>query len=221
MDDDNVIDFNDPRFKKYRNLRGYKNYTDEEIIQVIKEKEGQVQVRTKPPVAKKPKEPEDAYEKKFNSKLKQLRDEYSVDMNNSNDAENLKNLVRQQIQLENVTRDIDAIQAKDSLSADDYQKLEKLGKFQAGVLNAIGTLEEKLGISRRHRKEKQVDDLSKYIHDLKVRAKDYFEKMTIKVECEKCKITLAQFWLNFPNLQNEIDLNLQCYNCKESVLFSR
>lgn len=221
MDEENIINLDDAKLRKLKNLRAYKDMPDEEIRRRYLEK----QITIKRPVARKmtskPTDKIDDSDKKFRTKLRQLQRDNGIDMNDSNDAENLKNLARQQIMPENATRDIDLIQGKDSLASDDYLKLEKLGKFQSGILASIATLEDKLGISRKYRKDKQVDDATQFISSLLAKSKTYFDKQTIKITCPKCKIELGRFWLNFPSLKNEMDLNMQCQNCEEMVLYSR
>lgn len=218
MTDENIINLDDARIKKLKNLRPYRNKTEDEIREIFAN-------RLKPKVTVEKSSPKDKpapdYDARFKSKLQELQKEFSIDMNNSNDAENLKDLVRQQIQLENVVRDIETIQKKDSLAQDDYLKLEKLGKFQSGLLTSKGALEDKLGISRKFRKEKQVDDIPQFFSDLLSRSKTYYDKQTIQVRCPTCKIELVRLWLNFPNLKNDVEMSLECYRCKETILWSR
>lgn len=220
MDEDNVIQLDDARLKKLKNLKPYRNKTDEEIRAIFA-----ARVQVTPPVKsastgrKEPSSTEE-YDKKFNKKLLQIQNEYTLDMNDSNDTENLRNLVRQQIQLENVVRDIEAIQKKEVLATDDYLKLEKLGKFQSGILSSISTLEDKLGISRKFRKEKKADDMPVFMNDLLARAKEFFEKQTIEIRCPTCKIELSRLWLNFPNLKNEVEMSLECFKCGEMIIWS-
>ncbi len=211
MDDDNVLEFSQARINQLKNLRGNKGKTDEEIIEILK-------ARKPKPRSTAPKLED--YDIRFNEKLKILQDEYAVDMNNSNDVEALKSLVRHQIQLENVNRDIDALQRQDEMSKDDYSKLKVLGDFQRTVATSITELQDKLGISRKIRKEKQVDDIPQWIDMVLHKANTFFEKKTVKVECPKCMIELARFWLNFPNEKNDIDMALTCWKCKEVVMFT-
>lgn len=214
-----IIDLDEARLKRLRNLRPYKGKSDREISEIFSEKD-----RDKLPVAvkvaiKRTRIPNP--NKKFNDKLAGLQKEFNIDMNNSNDAEALKNLVRHQIQLEKVNGDIDKIQQKTTLSNDDYLRLEKLGKFQSGVLTSIISLEDKLGISRKLRKEKQLDDVPKFIQATLQKAKRTFDKQTIKVMCPKDNIELVRFWLNFPTLKNDIEMSLECFKCGEIIEYTR
>ncbi len=217
-ENDNLIEFTPARLAKLRNLKPYKDKTDEEIIQILNNK--------KTTTVKTSKKPTDTYDKIFNQKIDILQKEYAVDMNNSNDAESLKTLVRQQIQLEQIQNDIDTIQRKESRNIDDYTNLKKLGDFQRLTNLSIKEIQTELGISRKQRKEKAVDDIPKWIDGILERSKTFMDKKTTTITCPKCKVELIRFWLNFPNskgaitgqpLNNEIQLSLQCWKCEEQV----
>lgn len=212
--DDNIIDL-PTRIKQMRNLKPYRNKSDDEIERIILNRQNKPKV---PSTRRKGVEP---YDKRFNDKLESLQTEYAVDMNNSNDVEALKSLVRFQIQLENVNRDIDAIQSKETLREEDYRSLKNLGDFQTGISRSVAELQDKLGISRKQRKEKQVDDFPQFMDSLLKRGAKMFEEKTVKVVCPRDSIELARVWYNFPNLNNETQMSLQCWKCKEQIEYAR
>jgi len=217
--DDNIIDL-ETRAKQMKNLRPYKNKSVEEIMEILAERAATPKVVVE--VSSKNKAPTKSdYDKRFNDKFETLRKEFSLDMNDSNDVEALKSLVRYQIQHENVTRDIDNIQKKENLNRDDYQSLKTLGEFQTGVSRSMIDLQDKLGISRKQRKEKQQDDVPKFISDLLARGKVAFDEKTSIIECPRCMIELGRFWLNFPLLNNELQVSLECWKCHEQVEYAR
>jgi hypothetical protein len=149
-----------------------------------------------------------------------LKDEFAIDMNNSNDAESLKNLVRLQIQLENVVKQIEEIQKQPSPSRDDILQLKNLGDFQKSIMGSLAELQDKLGISRKQRKEKQVDDIPQFIDGLLTKAKVYFDKKTVAIDCPKCMIELGRYWLNFPKEVNSVEMSLTCWKCKEVIEYA-
>jgi len=211
---DETVEFSTDRLAQMRNLKPYRNKTDEEIIASLKARQAKpkpIRVETAPKVQ--------TYDSRFNEKMKILQREYSIDMNNSNDEEALKALVRFQIQLENVNRDIDGVQAQDDLSKDDYAKLKQLGDFQRGVLTSISDLQTHLGITRKVRKEKSTDDIPQWIDSILVRAKEFYDTKTVTVECPKCVIELSRYWLNFPGEVNRISMELTCWKCKEQIMY--
>jgi len=202
------------RLMQLKNLRPNKGKTDEEIIEAFLAKQSKPRLTV---VKDAPKQVN--YDRRFNEKMKILQKEYAIDMNNSNDEESLKALVRFQLQLENVNRDIDALQAQDSIGKDDYAKLKSLGDFQRGVLTSISDLQTTLGITRKVRKEKANDDIPQWIDSVLLRAKDFFEGKTQTIECPKCVIELFRYWENFPKEKNTISLELTCWKCKETIMY--
>jgi hypothetical protein len=216
MDDGNVIDFDDASIAKLRNLKPYRDLSDEQIREKLRQR-----AIDRAPKQRSNKKTVEDYDKRFNSKLDNLTKEYALDMNNSNDVENLHLLVRLQIQNEDLSRDIAAIQRQDRLSVEDYRSLKTLGDFQTGTINAITNIQDKLGISRKIRKEKQVDDIPQFINGLLEKAKQEFDTKTTVISCPKCKIELFRFWLNFPHLENKMDISLTCWKCEEQILYAR
>lgn len=215
MDNDkNVIDLA-TKAKQMKNLRPYRDKTEEEIKQILLEREANGTT------SKEDKRKPDDYDKRFNEKLDSLKAEFSVDMNDANDKEALMSLVRLQIQNENAARDIDNIQRKPNLRDDDYRSLKNLGDFQVGVQRSIADLQDKLGISRKLRKEKQTDDFPQFMDNLLKRGAAMFEEKTVKVSCPKCMIELARIWFNFPKLDNEIQASLECWKCREKIEYAR
>lgn len=223
------------KIKQMRNLAMFKNKTDEEIIAWIKKREerqraeepeqpiSQPTRRRKAPDEPPPPEDEDAakdaeYEVLFSAKLESLQKEYGVDMNNSNDVEMLKALAKHQIQYDVVDRQIIRLQREDEL---DTRTLKNLGDFQKGLMVTILDLQEKLGIGRRQRKEKQVDSIPQFVELVRTRARAVWERTTHPVRCEACEIELARYWLNFPDKASIVHFELECWKCGERVVFTR
>src|SRR5260221_11992517 len=149
------------KLRRLKNLPSFKDKTDEEIIAYLKNKpdKPRKQRTIKPKVVAviieeiSTETPE--YNKRYNTKLNLLKDEFGIDMNDSNDAESLRMLVRLIIQAE----DIDQKIREDKTALFDDKRLKNLGDFQKTVVTSIADLQEKLGITRKVRKEKQIDDI--------------------------------------------------------------
>lgn len=214
-DDGKVIDLA-TKAKQMKNLRPYRNKSEDEIIEILKNREVTV-------IAKKGSNgTRDDYDKRFNQKLKDLMTEFAVDMNDANDKEALQNLARLQIQNENAARSIDDLQRKaPTLRDEDYRSLKNLGDFQAGVSRSIMELQDKLGISRKQRKEKSQDDFPAFLESMMSRGAKMFEEKTTKIMCPKDNIELARLWYNFPNKKNEVQMSLECWKCGEQIEYAR
>lgn len=200
------------RIKKMRNLRLYHGKSDEEIYRAIKDKERQRELGM---VIEKT---DSTPEQKFKELFKKLRDEYGVDMNESNDVEALKMLAQHTIQLDAINTQISHITGQGHLSNDDTRTLKNLGDIQRTTMMSITDLQDRLGISRKARKEKQSDSLPAFIEKLKDKAADYWERSTTQVRCETCKIELLRYWKNFPKRKSLITAELECPKCGQQTL---
>lgn len=157
------------------------------------------------------------YKKKYNSYINRYKKEYAVDMNETNDVEALQALVRYMIQLERAN---ELIMEEQSTASADHRILKGYGDFQRSIQMNVNELQAQLGISRKQRKEKQHDDIPQYITALKEKAKDFWQGKTTAVRCEVCRIELARYWLNFPDMVNSLSFNITCEHCKEKVVHS-
>lgn len=209
----------DPKYQgkinRMRNLPLYADKSDEEIYEHLlrkeEDKKGKIGSR----------ENSDTYVVKYNKLIDALKAEYGVDMNDSNDAEALKNLVRQMLQLEALDKQITGLQENPSINWDDSRVLKNLSDIQRNLTMSISDLQRDLGVSRKERKGKQADDIPQWIAGLKKKAGDFFERQTVKVMCEKDEIELYRYWVNFPKRKVRVTLELECPKCQEIITFAR
>lgn len=217
MEEDEVI--SDVKLKRLRNLKMFKGKTDEDIYEFYRNRDPQP---TKPEKLELPPDiklsNDDEYDKKFRSKLKALQTEYGVDMNESNDAEQLRTLVRLVIQQEVLNKQIIATQYEEEI---DTRTLKNLGDYQRTLVQSVTDIQERLGIARKQRKEKQVDSVALFIDDLKKRGKEFLDKKTVTIKCEKDEIELVRYWLNFPENTELIHFEITCWKCGEKRIHKR
>lgn len=204
--------------RRMKNLRMFKGWTDNQIIEYLKSRPPKEQKEIiAAPKATVPSETLSDYEKDFQRKLKTLQKEYIVDMNDANDAESLRSLVRFMLQLEVIDTKIRDFYETGSTNT---KALKDMGDYQRSLQMSVADLQNNLGVSRRIRKEKTVDDIPKYIAGLQEKAKLFWERKTIVIKCDKDKIELARYWLNFPNLDNEASFELECWKCHTRVIYN-
>lgn len=209
------------RLKQLRNLKMFAGKSDDEIREFWKN-------RKPKPVAPPVDEEEDdelsdlAYQRRFNRKVAALKEEFGIDLNNTNDAELLKSLVRHTIQQENVDRQIRKLtNPADKEKGIDTRTLKNLGDYQRSLMTTITDLQDKLGISRKQRRAEDADDFPAFLASLKEKAKEYWEKTTHSVQCGNCKIELARYWLNFPKLTDTVHYEIECWKCHERTIYKR
>lgn len=216
----------DQKIKRMRNLKFFRDYTDDQIREwASKRQKGQ-----KPPInpaditTGTPIPPDEAagmdeeeFKKKTQTYLNKYKKEYGVDMNDSNDAESLRQLVRLIIQLELIDHSILVEQHKKN---PNHTALKGYGDFQRSVQQSVNEIQTSLGISRKARKEKQVDDIPEFIAGVRKKALDFWERKTVPIKCERCRIELARYWLNFPDMVQGIRFELTCDKCKEKIIYT-
>lgn len=201
------------KLRRLRNLGYYKNMTDDEIKDKIQQKKSNPNPPRIPRI-------EQEYDDRFQTKIETLQTEFGLDMNDSNDKEMVHNLVKQILQAENADRDILSIQARTDKTKEDFMTLKALGDFQRDVQVTIADLQDKLGISRKVRKEKSVDDIPQFIDGVLKKAKDFWDRKTMGVFCSKCEIELVRYWLNFPDTTTLASFKVQCPHCLETVTYN-
>lgn len=204
-------EINEGQIKRLRNLRHYKDKTDDEIREMVRLRNATT--------IKVPKISTD-YEKRFQDKIDMLQTEFGLDMNDSNDKEMVINLVRQMLQSETADKDIRSIQERPEKTKDDIATLKAYGDFQRDLQITISDLQDKLGISRKVRKEKSADDIPQFIDSVLVKAKNFFERSTVTVDCPRCQIELVRYWLNFPKRTTLASFTTECPHCLEVVTYN-
>lgn len=216
------MDVTEGKLKRLRNLPRFKDMSEEELVAYVKSRPQKERKPRKKKIDESiqviPKTDEELdYDKRFNIKLVQLRDEYGVDMNEANDAELIQILVRLSLQAEDADKKI-----RESKSGPfDTKTLKELGEYQKSLVGAITDIQDKLGITRKARKEKQVDDIPQYLKEIRRKAKDFWNRTTTAVLCQKCQIELARYWLNFPDLATKAVFELECWKCGEKVVYTK
>lgn len=213
MEEDIVI--SEIKMKRLRNLKMFKDKTDEEIYEFYRNREPKATPPEVPLEVELSISTDEEYEKRYRNKLRTLQSEYG-DMNES-DKELLRTLARLAVQLEISNKQIIRMQQDDDI---DTRNLKNLGDYQRQLVQSLNDLQDKLGIARKQRKETKVDDVAIFMQDLKVRAKTFFDKKTIQIRCEKDGIELMRYWLNFPDQAELIHFEGTCWKCGEKRVYS-
>jgi hypothetical protein len=214
----------DQKLRKLKNLKMFHGWSDEAIREYFKDRDPKT---PKPP--ERPFSDDDPevtadmeyskaeYDKKYKGYMTRYRKEYDADMNDANDVQALESLVRLVIQAEVVDENIRAVQRNKNF---DSRTLKNMGDFQRSVQMSITELQDRLGISRKSRKDRQADDFPAYIKQIRQKAMDFWQRQTVPVKCEKCQIELARFWLNFPDNTETANFQITCEKCREKVVYS-
>jgi len=209
---------------KIKNLKMFKNMSDDEIQEYFKNRKSNKPEPPAPLV-----QPEDGdlaaqleydkaeYEKKYKTYMQRYKKEYDADMNDANDVQALEALVRFVIQIEVIDENVRNLQKSKNF---DSRTLKNMGDFQRSVQMSINELQDRLGISRKSRKDRQADDFPAYVKQIQKKASEFWKRTTNPVTCQKCQIELARFWLNFPDNVDVAHFEIMCEKCKEKVVYS-
>lgn len=201
----------DPMIRRLKNLKMFKDKSEDEIREYYANRP----VKASKLPTSEPLTSEEEYDQRFSEKLARFQEEFAIDMNDSNDAMNLENLVRHSLQLE----DIDKHVRKEMKGGFDSRSLKNWGDMQRSLVASISEIQDKLGISRRQRKEKQIDDIPQYISGLRKKALEFYERKTLRVICKMCDIELARVWINFADLASTVRMELECWKCHEKTIY--
>lgn len=229
MDKEEIEEVSDVKIKKLKNLKMFRNMSDDEVREYLRNRD-QEKLPDPPENLFNGKDisgasntsasieyDEEQYKKKYRDYMKKYLKEYGVDMNDANDAQALQALVRLVIQAEFADANIMKLQRSDGF---DSRTLKNIGDYQRSVQTSITELQDRLGISRKVRKEKQVDDIPQYIRQLQLKAKDYWNRTTTPVRCQKCQVELARYWLNIPDKVEVVHFEIECEKCHEKIVFT-
>ena len=213
------------KLAKLKNLKAFKGWSDEQIKDYIKKKPKKV---TPPPklfdedaeeTASEFSYDEAEYKRKYDTYFRKYIKEYGVDMNETNDVQALQAFVRLTLQAEVINENIIKFQSTKKVL--NTKALKDMGDFQRSVQMSLKELQEQLGISRKTRKERNIDDIPQYIKQLQAKALDKWNRSTEPIQCHKCHIELARAWYNFPHRVLSANMTIICDKCEETVIYSR
>lgn len=208
------------KLARLKNLKAFKGWSEQQIRDYIRNKPKKVPKLFTPDDDTGDSQisyDEEEYKRKYQAYHRKYLKEYGNDINDANDAQALEQLVRLVIQSEYA--DI-AIRRLQGARIPDSRTLKNMGDFQRSVQTSINELQVKLGIDRKARKDKQVDDIPQYIRSIQLKAKEFWDRKTEPVQCSKCHIELARYWLNFPKSVKSVNFDIVCTRCKEEVMYS-
>ena len=180
--------------KRFRNLRQYKDLSDEEF--------------------------EEIYNRKYNKELKiqdfeervdrivdSLAEDYDFEDLNSNDKMVLRALAQALANLEDIelmTHDVKLA----GVTSENLQLFEKLSNISSSLRNDITKLQNDLGISRKTRKNDDTANLVEELDDLKSKAKKFYKERMSYIFCPKCGMLLGTIWTLYPEYKfNRINLH--------------
>ena len=171
--------------ERMRNLKQYKNLTDDEYAEVI----SQMEMNAAPSFA---------LEDRINRKWKEFESDYDLDDLKINDRLVLRALIQALLQLEDLEQAANKLR-EEGIQSTSVAMLRELNNMSVGLRKDISGMQEDLKITRRHRKGDKEANVISYLEDLKMRAKQFYEEKMSYIFCPKCGMLLATIWTQYPD----------------------
>jgi len=184
-----------PDKRKTRNLKQYRNMSDEEFDEYFEKKYNSVEQSAN-------------FEKRITSKLEEFEKEYDLSDLKINDRAALRALVQAFLALEDYEQLLYRLRTEDeSVNADNIYVFEKVNKVASDLREDISKLQADLKITRKHRKSDEETSFIDFLESLKARARKFYESKMQYIYCPKCNTLLGTIWTLYPNeKKNKIHL---------------
>lgn len=190
-----------PNKAKIRNLKQYKDLTDEDFEEMWLEREKALNISP------------EALEKRVEETLVNLADDYDMDDMKSNDMIQIRAMVLAQIQLADLEQT--AFSLRQDVDSQSVQILEKVNRILGGLRRDISEISNDLQLTRKIRKQSKEASIIHALNDLKSKAHKFYKERMLYIFCKECKMLLATVWLAYPDTENYITVT--CDRCKHEL----
>lgn len=191
-----------PDMSKFRNLKQYRDMTDEEFEQhwIDKEEAENLVLGIS----------SEDFEERIQNKMNEFAEDYDLSDMKFNDKETLRGLCQSLIQLEDLEQVSYQIRNSDQgISLNNLTLLDKIAQQMSRTRLDMLKMQEDLKISRKVRQtDKNLSAISE-LERLKEQAKAFYLQKMIFIFCPKCNMLLATTWVLFPETDNIIRLHCQ------------
>jgi len=187
-----------PDKRKIRNLKQYRDLTDEEFEEVYSE---EVLVSVS--------QAEEDLEERVQNKLAELAEDYDMSDMKVNDKLQLRAMTLAEIQLEDLEKAVYVI--RQEITKDNVIVIEKLNNVMAKLRSDISSISDDLQLTRHIRKQSKETNMITHLADLKVKAKKFAKERMLYIFCPECRMLLATTWLMYPDHANK--MKLHCKRC--------
>lgn len=193
LENDKKIKAAKGKIERQRNLKQYKDLSDDEFEQVMTKKALGI-------------EPSKEFERRISEKWAEFNEDYDLSDLKINDRDTLRALIQTQITLEDYEQHLFKMRAE-GFSENQLFSVEKFQKAMSDLRTDISKMQNDLNITRKVRKSDQDVSVLAYIESLRKKAKEYAESKMQYIFCPKCNMLLATIWTLFPqNDRNKIAL---------------
>lgn len=192
-ENDGKNETNKGKYKRQRNLRQYKDLSDEQFEEVIAKKSMGLETSK-------------LFEDRIAKKWAEFDQDYDLSDLKINDRDTLRALIQTQITLEDYEQHLFKIRTE-GISEQQLFAIEKFQKAMSDLRTDISKMQNDLNITRKVRKSDQDVSVLAYIESLRKKAKEFAEAKMQYIFCPRCNMLLATVWTLFPqNDKNKLVL---------------
>lgn len=181
-----------PNKKQIRNLKQYKDLSDEEFNELIAKKEAGII-------------PEKVWEQRIESKMSEFGESYDLSDLKINDVMTLRSLAAAVIRLDDFESILNKITSA-GVTENNILVIDKIGKLMSDLRTDISKMQDDLKIARKTRKGDKEASMIETLEKIKTNAKRFVEQKMFQIFCPKCNMLLASLWTLYPTGKNKIIL---------------
>lgn len=182
-----------PDARKLRNLKQYRDMSDEKFDEAVSKKFVGVQINKE-------------FETRIQRKIDQFAEDYDLADLNSNDKLTLRALAQGYINFEDLENEEYNVR-KGGINLDNVLLLEKISNMKIKLGEMISKLSDDLKITRKVRRTDKDQTVLTYIEELKRKAKEFYDATMMLIFCPKCGTWIGSIWSLFPlDPRNKITL---------------
>jgi hypothetical protein len=170
-----------PNRNSLRNMRQYKNMSDEEFNELYQKVIIGVDKDT-------------LLQERFDRIKAEYDNEYDLSELLPNDRATLDSLIQAQIQLEDFSSDLRQIRKEEGISSTNILLIRELNDACSKLRKDISSMQDDLKIARKTRKSEKEQSVLSFLEDLKKKASMFAHLKMSYIFCEKCGQLLATVW---------------------------
>ncbi len=189
-----------PSRKKIRNLKQYRDMTDDEFDEVFDELYGSKEEET------------NDIEEKIESKMKDFGEDYDLTDMKINDRLVLRNLIISIISLEELEETFANMRL--DIREGNVLMFDRLAGVMSKLRKDISDMQNDLKLTRKLRKEGKEESFLAWLDKMRERAVEFYTEKTLSIFCPDCRMFLGSIWLLYPEADNSIFW--YCKRCKKS-----
>jgi len=182
-----------PDKRKLRNLKQYKDMSDEEFDDIWEKKSSAIQFR-------------EDFEGRIEEVISRLSEDYALDDLNANDLMSIRHLAQAIITLEDYETLQFDLRLREGVDITNITLIKHVNDSMSKLRSDISDLQVDLNITRKVRASNNEQNVINIVEDLKQKARTFYEQKMSYIYCPNCGMLLSTIWNLYPYNDNKITL---------------